>query len=206
MKLLCRLYVPDQGRLTIGGIDINEINIREWHSTISVIFQKLGHYKLTIEEDFFIGDLSSDVTSKKVSIACQKAKFNLPEGVSIDSQIGKEFDGTDLSGGEWQRLALARAFYADRPLVILDEPTSAMDPRVESELFSQFASIMAGKTAVMVTHRLGSVRNVDRVVVMKAGRIVEEGPPQVLETMNGEYAELLALQKNQYADRPASRA
>ncbi|QUG75573.1 ATP-binding cassette domain-containing protein [Erwinia sp. E602] len=205
IKLLCRLYIPDQGRITIGGIDINEIDIEEWHSTISAIFQDFGHYNLTIKENVFIGDLSTHITSKKVSVACQKAQFTLREGLSIDSQIGKEFDGTELSGGEWQRLALARAFYADRPLVILDEPTSAMDPRVESELFSQFGTIMAGKTAVMVTHRLGSVRDVNRVVVMKAGRIVEEGPPQVLEALNGEYAELLALQKNQYAERPSSR-
>lgn len=122
----------------------------------------------------------------------------LPDGPQ--TRLGKAFGGTELSGGQWQKLALARALYRDADVLVLDEPTAALDPRAEAALYTQFVALTGGNTALLITHRLGSVLMADRVLVLKAGRLVEEGTHAELLAHGGEYAELWALQAAQYRE------
>lgn len=196
IKLLCRLYSPTSGRITCNGIDIADIDIQRWREQLSAIFQDFGHYALTVRENVAFSD--SAEADEAFYQACRRAKFLPGAGIQPETQLDKAYDGTELSGGQWQRLALARALYAGGQLIIFDEPTSALDPRVEAELFAQFNNLAQGKTAVIVTHRLGVVKHATRVAVLKAGKIVEQGTPTELEQLRGEYYALLTLQREQY--------
>lgn len=198
IKLLCRLYRPTTGRITCNGIDIASIDIQQWRSQLSAIFQDFGHYNLTIKENVTFKNISTSESERAFLMACERAQFDLDKGIVPETLIGKEYAGTELSGGQWQRLALARALYAPGDLIILDEPTSAMDPRVEAEIFRQFSALVQGKTAVMVTHRLGVVKHANYLIVLKQGEIVERGTPAKLEQSQGEYYSLLKLQREQY--------
>ncbi|MBI0552280.1 ABC transporter ATP-binding protein [Pectobacterium parmentieri] len=198
IKLLCRLYHPTSGRITCNGTDIARIDIYQWRRQLSAIFQDFGHYNLNIKENVTFTHLSTLETERGFLDACAKAQFALGNGIAPDTLIGKEYAGTELSGGQWQRLALARALYTPGELIILDEPTSAMDPRVEAEIFRQFSTLVHGKTAVMVTHRLGVVKHASYLIVLKQGEIVERGTPADLEQARGEYYSLLKLQREQY--------
>ena len=198
IKLLCRLYKPTEGCITWNGIDINTIDINAWYLQLSAIFQDFGHYNMTIAENVTFKQALSQEEQDRFSLACEQAEFPLEDGRKADSFIGKEYLGTELSGGQWQRLALARALYSSGDLIILDEPTSAMDPRVESALFSRFSELVKGKTSVMVTHRLSAVKNATKVIVLKQGKIIEAGTPAELEQKQGEYYSLLSLQRRQF--------
>lgn len=198
MKLLCRLYNPTSGRITCNGKDIAGIDIQQWRRRLSAIFQDFGHYNLSIKENVTFTHITTPETERNFENACARARFLLDTGITPDTLIGKEYAGTELSGGQWQRLALARALYSPGELVILDEPTSAMDPRVEAEIFRQFSSLVQGKTAVMVTHRLGVVKHASFLIVLRKGEIVERGTPAELEQTRGEYYSLLTLQREQY--------
>jgi len=198
IKLLCGLYKPTSGRILCNGVDLNMLDIDSWRAQISAVFQDFGHYNVSIKDNVTFGTLGKSEISITFREACNDAQFEFSDSIQPDTLIGKEFSGTDLSGGQWQRLALARAIYADGSLVILDEPTSAMDPRVEADIFKKFSQIAAGKTSVMVTHRLGSVKHSTKIVVFKKGRIVEEGTPAFLESQSGEYSDLLNIQKRQF--------
>lgn len=198
IKLLCRLYRPTTGRITCNGIDIASIDIQQWRSQLSAIFQDFGHYNLTIKENVTFNNIATSESERDFLLACEKAQFDLDKGIVPEMLIGKEYAGTELSGGQWQRLALARALYSPGDLIILDEPTSAMDPRVEAEIFRQFSALVQGKTAVMVTHRLGVVKHANYLIVLKQGEIVERGTPAELEQSQGEYYSLLKLQREQY--------
>lgn len=198
IKLLCKLYKPSSGRITCNGIDILTIDTEIWWQHLSAIFQDFGHYNLTVMENVTFDESKNNLVKSKFLKSCQQVKFPLDEVCHADSFLGKEYEGTDLSGGQWQRLALARALFADGDLIILDEPTSAMDPRVESQLFMQFSELVKGKTSVMVTHRLGAVKNSSRIIVLKDGELIEDGTPEELEQKKGEYYSLLTLQRNLY--------
>ncbi|MCL9674574.1 ABC transporter ATP-binding protein [Citrobacter sp. MNAZ 1397] len=198
IKLLCRLYLPTSGRITCNGIDIARIDIKQWRRQLSAIFQDFGHYNMTIKENVTFTNMATSETERDFLKACEIAQFDLGNGIGPETLIGKEYGGTELSGGQWQRLALARALYAPGNLVILDEPTSAMDPRVEAEIFRQFSTLVQGRTAVMVTHRLGVVKHANYLIVLKQGEIVECGTPVKLEQAQGEYYSLLKLQREQY--------
>lgn len=198
IKLLCKLYKPSSGRITCNGIDILTIDTKIWWQHISAIFQDFGHYNLTVMENVTFTDNIDSFIEKKFLESCRQAKFTLDEVYHANSFLGKEYEGTELSGGQWQRLALARTLFADGSLVILDEPTSAMDPRVESQLFMQFHELVKGKTSVMVTHRLGAVKNSSRIIVLKNGKLIEDGTPEELERIQGEYYSLLTIQRNQF--------
>lgn len=199
IKLLCRLYRPTAGRITCNGINADDIDIQLWRQKIGAIFQDFGHYSLTLRENITFSERPGQEDEQNFTRACRRASLRMGDAVTPDMLLGKEYDGTELSGGEWQRLALARALYAERELIIFDEPTSAMDPRVEAELFGKFSLLAEGKTAVMVTHRLGVVQYASRVAVLKNGEIVEQGSPYALERARGEYYALLTLQRDQYA-------
>ncbi|WP_161569691.1 ABC transporter ATP-binding protein [Veronia nyctiphanis] len=201
VKLLCRFYDPTEGRITVGGNDLKRLNLDEWRAYIGALFQDFGRYNLTVGENISLGHSQGDVNEEQLRGAAEKARFSL-ETLNLSSQLGTEFGGTNLSGGQWQRLALARTVNRKCGLVMLDEPTSAMDPRVEAELFEQFTSIMTDRTALMVTHRLGSVALLERVLVLKSGKLIEDGSPAYLESIGGEYAQLWKLQSEQYKKQP----
>ncbi|QDX29357.1 ABC transporter ATP-binding protein [Dickeya poaceiphila] len=202
VKLLCRLYQPTSGRITWNGIDVSSIDIATWHRRLSAIFQDFGHYNMTVKDNVTFKTNMNAFEHQRFLIACQQAQFPLEPPHDEDCFIGKEYAGTELSGGQWQRLALARALFSDGELIILDEPTSAMDPRIETELFSRFSELVQGRTSVMVTHRLSAVKNSTRIVVLKEGEIIESGTPAELEAKRGEYYALLNLQRSQYVSDP----
>ncbi|MEI7376275.1 ABC transporter ATP-binding protein [Dickeya chrysanthemi] len=198
VKLLCRLYQPTSGRITWNGIDVASIDIITWHRRISAIFQDFGHYNMTVQDNVTFKTNMSEFEQQRFLLACQQAQFPLEFPHEADNFIGKEYSGTELSGGQWQRLALARALFSDGELIILDEPTSAMDPRVETELFSRFSELVQGRTSVMITHRLSAIKNSTRIIVLKQGEIIESGTSAELEAKRGEYYTLLNLQRSQY--------
>lgn len=198
IKLLCGLYQPTKGRITIDGVDISVIDKKVWWSMFSTVFQDFGRYNLTVKENIAIGDVELKNNDSATQKACNLANFKLDDAIGLDTFLGKEYSGTELSGGQWQRLALARALFSNRDIIILDEPTSSMDPRVESELFKKFSDMVDGKTSVMVTHRMGGIGKTDKIIVLKNGEIIEKGRIDELEALHGEYSELYKLQKNQY--------
>ncbi|BES86366.1 ABC transporter ATP-binding protein [Pectobacterium araliae] len=198
VKLLCRLYQPTSGRITWNGIDVSSIDIVTWHRRLSAIFQDFGHYNMTVKDNVTFKTHMNEFEQQRFLLACQQAQFPLEFPHDSDDFIGKEYSGTELSGGQWQRLALARALFSDGELIILDEPTSAMDPRIETELFTRFSELIQGRTSVMVTHRLSAVKNSTRIVVLKQDEIIESGTPTELEAKQGEYYSLLCLQRSQY--------
>ncbi|EPA1042969.1 ABC transporter ATP-binding protein [Enterobacter bugandensis] len=198
VKLLCGLYQPTSGRIICNGIDISHLDPDEWRHKITAIFQDFGHYNLTVRENVIFSSVPDGKSDSGFRNACEQAHFPLNQGIEENTLIGREYNGTDLSGGEWQRLALARAIYSGGELIVFDEPTSAMDPRVESEIFSHFSNLIKGKTSVIVTHRLGVVKYATNIIVLKNGIIIEKGTPESLAKEKGEYYQLLRLQKEQY--------
>ncbi len=199
VKLLLRFYDPTEGRILVDGVDLRELDLAAWRRRISGVFQNFGRYALTLEENVRLGELGA---RRSVQAALERAGAGnllrrLPEGAA--TLLSKEFGGTELSGGEWQKVALARAFYRRADLLVFDEPSAALDPRSEAALFARFAELARGRTALLVSHRLASVRRADRIFVLKAGRLVEAGAHGELLARGGEYAELWRLQSERYA-------
>lgn len=202
VKLLLRYYDVSSGSILIDGIDLRQLEIAAWRSRIGAVFQDFGRFSYTVRDNIVLGDAhEGDPRLAHATSLSGVDTFlhSLPEG--LESRLGKEFGGTELSGGQWQKIALARAIYRDSDILVLDEPTSALDPRSEHELFAQFAQLASGKSAFLITHRLGSVQMADRIVVLKAGQIVEEGTHDSLLTYGGEYQELWRMQAGQYEKR-----
>lgn len=202
VKLLMRLYDPTEGSILVDGIDIRELDLDEWRRQITGVFQDFGRYALTVGENIALGNLEALEHPELLRYAVEKAgiaelvqKFPTRE----NTHLGKQFGGTELSGGEWQKLALARAFVRkEAQLLILDEPTAALDPRSEYEVYRHFVELAQGKTTILITHRLASVLMADRILVMKAGCLIEEGTHQELLQQGGEYATLWNMQAKQY--------
>jgi ATP-binding cassette, subfamily B, bacterial len=202
VKLLARFYDPTQGNIFVDGENIKDFNLQKWRAQIAIVFQDFCRYALTIGENIALGDTSAMNNLDKLKCASEKSEIaakieKFPEGYS--TPLGKQFDGTELSGGEWQKLAIARAFVREEAqIMILDEPTAALDPRSEYEIFNSFAQLVRGKTALLVTHRLASVKLADRILVLKAGKLIEEGTHEELLEKNGEYASLWRMQAKHY--------
>lgn len=200
VKLLTGLYLPTEGTVKIGGVDTRNISLQSIYRGISGVFQKYQRYKMTLKENINISDLDySD--QKQLQAAVEKADLELsqetyPQG--YDTMLSREFDGVDLSGGQWQRIALARGFYRVHDLIVLDEPTAAIDPLEETRIYHKFAEISKGKTAVIVTHRLGSAKIADRIVVLDAGRVVAIGTHEQLMQEHGMYAKMYQAQAQWY--------
>lgn len=199
VKLLLRFYDPTEGTITIDGKDLRTLNLEVWRSSISAVFQDFGQYHFTVNENILLADLKA--SEERVSHAVQNSGFHatltrLPAG--LNTKLGKEFGGTTLSGGEWQRLAMSRAFLRDADFLILDEPTSSLDPKNEQEIFHKFSDHLDGKTALLITHRLSSVRMATRILVFKKGKLIEDGTHLSLIKLKGEYCHLYSLQANQY--------
>jgi ATP-binding cassette, subfamily B, bacterial len=201
IKLLTRLYDPTSGDIFVDNTNLQDLDITQWRQRISVVFQDFGKYSLTLGENIKIGDLGIEETSR-VDEAAQQAGIvsllkRLPQG--YETPLGKQFDGTELSGGQWQKLAIARAFFRkNAQVLILDEPTAALDPRSEFDVYQRFTELARGKTTVLVTHRLASVRMASRILVFKQGCLLEQGSHEELINKNGEYAALWKMQAEQY--------
>lgn len=202
VKLLTRLYDPTEGVILVDGVDLRELSLDAWRRQTAAVFQDFGHYALTLGENVALGDIEALDDPERLKRAVQKAGMaELIEGFPARelTPLGKQFGGTELSGGEWQKLALARAFVREKAqLLILDEPTAALDPRSEYEVYRRFVELARGKTTLLITHRLASVQMADRILVLKAGRLIEEGTHKELLRRGGEYATLWNMQVQQY--------
>jgi ATP-binding cassette subfamily B protein len=202
-KLLCGLYKPDVGEILWDGVEMSTIGTSVTSQSISIIFQDFVRYMFTAADNIGIGRIESMGDRQAVVDAASRAEANgfverLPMG--FDTQLGRLFDGgVDLSEGQWQRIALARAFFRNAPFVILDEPTADLDARAEHALFAAFRSLFVGRTVLLISHRLSSVRSADRIYVLKEGRIVEHGTHTELMQRDGLYGELYRLQASVYA-------
>jgi ATP-binding cassette, subfamily B, bacterial len=202
VKLLTRLYDPTAGRILLDGIDLREYDQEDLWREIGVIFQDFMRYDLTATENIAMGRIEEKDNIFRIRSAAQKS---LAEGVirklpkGYEQQLGCRFDGgTDLSGGEWQKLALARAYLRDAQVLVLDEPTASLDARSEHEVFERFAELTRGKMAMLISHRFSTVRMADRIFVLQGGRIAEEGPHDQLMQSGGRYAEMFELQAANY--------
>jgi len=202
VKLLARLYDPTEGRITLDGYDLKEYDITELRMQMGVIFQDFIRYQLTAAENIAIGNI--DQADNKELIT-ESAKQSLADVVieklplKYDQMLGHLFvNGFELSGGEWQKVALARAYMRDAPIIILDEPTAALDARSEYDVFKRFSEMTQNRTAVLISHRFSTVRMADRIIVMDKGEILEIGSHEELLRNEGRYEELFQLQASGY--------
>jgi ABC-type multidrug transport system fused ATPase/permease subunit len=202
VKLITRFYDPIEGCILLNGKDLREYPIGELHRHIGVIFQDFVCYQFMVRENIGFGQVELIRDDPRILVAAELGGAlpvveKLPRG--IETPLGKTLDeGVDLSGGEWQRLALSRAFMRDAQLLILDEPTASLDPLIEYETYQRFSVLTQTKTAVLISHRLSTVRLADRIVVLREGRIVEEGDHATLIALGGRYAEMFTLQASNY--------
>ncbi len=202
VKLLTRLYDPAEGQILLDGVDLREYSLEDLYREIGVIFQDFMRYEMTARENIAVGRIEQ---IDNVQLLEQSAQKSLADGVvrklasGYEQMLGRRFEGgVDLSGGEWQKVALARAYLRDSQVLILDEPTSALDARSEYEVFQRFAELTAGKMALFISHRFSTVRMADRIVVLENGRIAEEGDHDALTQLGGRYAEMFELQAASY--------
>ena len=202
IKLLCRLYQPTTGTITLDGVDLGNYSITDLHRQISVLFQDYIHYQLTVKENIWLGDIEVEPDSERIWAAAHKAGAHptidrLPHG--LDTRLGNWFEqGEELSIGQWQKIALARTFLRDARLVILDEPTSALDPQAEAEVFARFRQLVRGRTAIIISHRLSTIKMVDRILVLSDGQLAESGSHEELMQQQGLYARLFTTQAQHY--------
>ncbi len=193
IKLLCRFYDPDSGSIELDGVDLRDFSVKELRRLITVLFQSPTSYYTTAGQNIALGDVSAASNQAEIEAAAQASGIHekilrLPLG--YNTMLGKLFpDGTDLSGGQWQRLALARAFFRRAQIIILDEPTSAMDPWAENDWLERFRSLASDRTAIVITHRFTLAMQADIIHVMRAGQIVESGSHNELLNLNGLYAQ-----------------
>jgi ATP-binding cassette subfamily B protein len=202
VKLLARLYDPDEGRILLDGRDLREYDLASLRANIGVIFQDFVRYHMTAAENIAVGRIEAAGDRPRIERAAHRSLADemirrLPGG--YDQSLGKRFrKGIDLSGGEWQKIAIARAYMRDAQLLILDEPTAALDARAEFEVFQRFRELSAGRTAVLISHRFSSVRMADRILVLADGELEAAGTHAELLAAGGRYAELFELQAEAY--------
>jgi ATP-binding cassette, subfamily B, bacterial len=202
VKLITRLYDPTEGQILLDGVDLREYKLEDLHHEIGVIFQDFMRYEMTARENIAVGRVERDHSEDEIRQAAEKslaasvvAKL---EG-GYDQMLGRRFEtGVELSGGEWQRVALARAYLRDAQLLILDEPTAALDAKSELEVFERFAELTTDKMALLISHRFSTVRMADRIVVLAGGQLVEQGNHKQLMALGGRYAEMFEMQAASY--------
>jgi ATP-binding cassette subfamily B protein len=202
VKLITRLYDPTEGQILLDGVDLREYKLEDLHHEIGVIFQDFMRYEMTARENISMGRVESEHSQEEIELAAHKSLAEsviakLPGG--YDQMLGRRFEsGVELSGGEWQRVALARAYLRDAQLLVLDEPTAALDAKSELEVFERFAELTTGKMALLISHRFSTVRMADRIVVLEGGRLVEEGTHPQLMALGGRYASMFEMQAASY--------
>lgn len=199
IKLLCRLYEPTSGYITLNGIDIRKYSYKEYTQAFSVVFQDFHLFSLSLDENIAAGTEIDEAAlqSSLAKVGLTECVQRLPQGTHT-RLYNNNGAGVDLSGGEAQRTAIARALYKDAPFVILDEPTAALDPIAEAEIYEQFSQMTAGKTAVYISHRMSSCKFCDRIIVLDHGRIAEDGTHGTLLANHGIYANLYETQAQYY--------
>jgi ATP-binding cassette, subfamily B, bacterial len=202
VKLITRLYDPTEGQILLDGVDLREYSLEDLHSHIGVIFQDFMRFEMTARENIAVGRVDRPHQQADIESAAHKSLADtvvdkLAGG--YDQMLGRRFEGgVELSGGEWQKIALARAYLRDAQLLILDEPTAALDARSELEVFERFAELTEGKMALLISHRFSTVRMADRIVVLEGGRLIEEGNHQQLMARAGVYAGMFEMQAASY--------
>jgi len=202
VKLLTRLYEPTSGQILLDGVDLRDYDVDDLRREIGVIFQDFMRYDLTVRENITVGGLEVASDADRLRYAVRKSGAHdlierLPHG--LDQMLGRRFeDGVDLSGGEWQKFALARMYMRDAGVLILDEPAAALDPIAEYEVFKRFAELTEGKIALLISHRFSTVRMADRIIVLHNGTLHEEGTHQQLLARKGRYADMFELQASSY--------
>jgi ATP-binding cassette, subfamily B, bacterial len=202
VKLLARLYDPSEGRILLDGVDLRDYDLEGLRRNVGVIFQDFVRYDFLLKENIAVGNIGRIEDEPAIKTAAERS---LADSVAqrlagrYDQMLGKRFEnGVDLSGGEWQKVALARAYMRDAQLLILDEPTAALDARAEYEVFLRFSELTKGRMAVLISHRFSTVRMADRILVLKGGELVEQGTHEALLTHGGLYSELFQLQAAGY--------
>ncbi|HWB95072.1 MAG TPA: ATP-binding cassette domain-containing protein, partial [Bryobacteraceae bacterium] len=202
VKLLARLYDPSSGQILLDGVDLREYRLEDLHRQIGVIFQDFMRYDLPARENIGVGQIDQLTNEDRLLAAARQSRASeiiqrFPDG--LEQMLGRRFEGgVDLSGGEWQKFALARAYLRDAQLLILDEPTAALDALAEFEVFHRFAELTEGRMAIMISHRFSTVRMCDRIVVIEGGCIREQGTHTELLAHGGRYAEMFEMQASSY--------
>ena len=203
VRLLCGFFDPTEGHVLLNGRDIREFNRREYYQLFSAVFQEFSVLDVTVAEN--IAQTVENINYEKIHDCIEKAGLSaliqeLPKG--LDTHVGKEvfLDGVLCSGGQTQRLMLARALYKDGPILMLDEPTAALDPIAENDIYMKYNDMTQGKTSIFISHRLASTRFCDRIIFMADGTIVEQGTHESLLAQDGEYAKLFEVQSRYYQE------
>ena len=202
VKLLMGLYRPTSGRILVDGVDLADIAPADWYRKFGTVFQSFLRYQTTVEENITFGwlegaDDKEHLESVLVRSGADEVAAALPLG--LDTPLGKEFhEGAEMSVGQWQKLAIARAYFRPAEILILDEPASALDAKAEAAVYAHFADMAQERTAVLISHRLASCQIADRILVLREGRLVEQGSHAALLSAEGEYAELYRLQAASY--------
>ncbi len=202
VKLMTRLYDPTNGKVLLDGIDLRDYDVEDLSREIGVIFQDFMRYEMTARENIAVGRIDYLDNTSLIKEAAHKS---LADDViaklsgKYEQMLGRRFEtGVDLSGGEWQKLALARAYLRDAQVLVLDEPTAALDARAEYEVFKRFNELTAGKMALFISHRFSTVRMAERIIVLENGCIAEEGSHEQLMVHGRQYAEMFELQASSY--------
>jgi ABC-type multidrug transport system fused ATPase/permease subunit len=200
IKLLCRVYDPTEGAIYINGTDLRDIHLEDWQNAIGILFQDFPIYNLTIRESIGVGRIAANYDDDKLK---QAARFSGADEfiTDYDQLIWKEFrGGIDLSKGQHQRMAVARMFYRNAAITIMDEPTASIDAVTEERIFSSLESNMEGKTVILITHRFSTAKNADKILMLEHGRIIEQGSHRQLMQLAGKYAELYNMQAKRYLE------
>jgi ABC-type multidrug transport system fused ATPase/permease subunit len=200
IKLLCRVYDPTEGHISINGVNLQDISLEDWQTAIGILFQDFPIYNLSIRESIGVGRISEPGNDEKIK---QAAQFSGADEfiTDYDQLIWKEFTGgIDLSKGQHQRMAVARMFYRNAVITILDEPTASIDAVTEEKIFSSLEKNMEGKTVILITHRFSTVKNADKILMLELGRIIEQGSHRDLMSKNGKYAALYIMQAKRYLE------
>lgn len=206
IKLLTRLYDPTSGRILLDGKDLKTYDIKSLYQTFGIIFQDFGKYALSVTENIQLGDIHREASMETVEYAARQSTAGdyiekLPRGYDTPLMRIFEQDGLELSIGQWQKLAIARAFYADSDIMILDEPTASLDPMAEQEIFNQFDRLRNNKTTVFVSHRLSSATIADQILVIEHGHLIEKGSHRELMAQKGKYYDLFTTQSKRYVSQ-----
>jgi len=198
LKLLLGLYAADGGTVTLDGVPIRDVPLAERQRRLTAVFQQFTRYPLTMAENIALGDGASGHDLDRVLAMAGMGDYVRQGTNGAATLLAPDLGGVDLSGGQWQRLAIARAGYRDADVLALDEPTASLDPMAEVDIFRRFAQLAEGRTSLLVSHRLGMARLADRIVVIEHGRVIEDGPHERLVAANGQYARMWAMQARWY--------